>query len=75
MGRDAVHRTVFAQLLANRGDRLPILLGDALHFTIDLVVGDANRLTLRHFTKNQRGFHFPDGGIALRLLDLFPNRD
>ena len=72
MGRDAVHRTVFAQLLANGRDRLAILLGDALHFAIHLIVGDADGFALGDFAQNQRRLYFPNSGIMLRLFDLFP---
>ena len=43
-----------------------------VHFPIHFFVGDADRLTLRHFTENQRSLHFPDRRISLRRFDFVP---
>ena len=48
--------------------------GDALHFAIHFVVRDADRFALRHFTQNQRSFHFPQAASRCASLIFSQSR-
>ncbi|HWF11264.1 MAG TPA: hypothetical protein VG297_22495, partial [Bryobacteraceae bacterium] len=51
---NAADCAIIGQLLAHRRNGLAVLLRDPLDLTIDLVIGDPDRLPLRNLAENQR---------------------